>query len=159
MKLTVLVDNNTFIDRYFLGEPALSFFIEDGDKRILFDVGYSDAFILNAQKMGINLLALDSIILSHSHLDHTWGIEPLIRLYTEANLKNRRQNKPEIVAHPHIFHSRTLSSVGEIGLLVSKEKMSRQFKPTLSGRPKWITDNLVFLGSIPRNNDFEGKTE
>ena len=28
MKLSVLVDNNTIIDRYFLGEPALSFFVE-----------------------------------------------------------------------------------------------------------------------------------
>jgi len=44
MKLTVLVDNNTYIDRYFLGEPALSFFIEDEKKRILFDCGYSNIF-------------------------------------------------------------------------------------------------------------------
>lgn len=35
MKLTILVDNNTLIDRYFLGEPGLSFFIEEDDKRIL----------------------------------------------------------------------------------------------------------------------------
>ena len=49
MKLTVLVDNNTLIDRYFTGEPGLSFFIEVGDTRILFDVGYSDAFIKNAE--------------------------------------------------------------------------------------------------------------
>lgn len=28
MKLTVLVDNNTIIDRYFLGEPAVSYFIQ-----------------------------------------------------------------------------------------------------------------------------------
>ena len=30
MKLTVLADNNTYIDQYYLGEPALSFYIEDG---------------------------------------------------------------------------------------------------------------------------------
>lgn len=29
MKLTVLTDNNTIIDRYLLGEPALSFYLED----------------------------------------------------------------------------------------------------------------------------------
>ena len=27
MKLTVLADNNTYIDKYYLGEPALSFYI------------------------------------------------------------------------------------------------------------------------------------
>ena len=31
MQLTVLVDNNTIIDRYFLAEPALSFLIEENN--------------------------------------------------------------------------------------------------------------------------------
>jgi len=38
MKLTVLFDNNTLIDGYFLGAPGVSYFIEDEDKKILFDV-------------------------------------------------------------------------------------------------------------------------
>ena len=59
MKLTVLVDNNTYIDRYFLGEPGLSFFIEDEGKSILFDCGYSNIFFENARKMGIALRFLD----------------------------------------------------------------------------------------------------
>lgn len=29
MKLTVLIDNNTYIDEYYIGEPALSYYIED----------------------------------------------------------------------------------------------------------------------------------
>lgn len=33
MILNVLVDNNTFIDKYFLGEPALSYFIELNNKK------------------------------------------------------------------------------------------------------------------------------
>mgnify|MGYP003304883644 CR=1 FL=1 len=37
MKLTILVDNNTFIDMYYLGEPAVSYYIEDNDNKILFD--------------------------------------------------------------------------------------------------------------------------
>ncbi|MBU0462710.1 MAG: MBL fold metallo-hydrolase, partial [Proteobacteria bacterium] len=75
MQLTVLVDNNTIIDRYFLAEPGLSFLIEDENVSVLFDTGYSDIFIKNAQKMGKNLAHLDYIVFSHSHLDHTWGIE------------------------------------------------------------------------------------
>ena len=55
MRLTVLVDNMTFIDMYYLGEPALSFYIEDEDEKILFDTGYSDAFLKNAKKLGIEL--------------------------------------------------------------------------------------------------------
>lgn len=35
MKLTVLIDNNTLIDRYFLGEPGVSYLIEDEGKNNL----------------------------------------------------------------------------------------------------------------------------
>jgi len=68
VKLTVLLDNNTFIDRYFLGEPGVSYFIEADGQKVLFDVGYSDAFIRNALKLNINLLDVDIIVLSHGHL-------------------------------------------------------------------------------------------
>jgi 7,8-dihydropterin-6-yl-methyl-4-(beta-D-ribofuranosyl)aminobenzene 5'-phosphate synthase len=71
MKITVLVDNNTMIDRYFQGEPGVSYFIECDDKKYLFDTGYSDIFLRNATKMGINLLALDAVVISHGHNDHT----------------------------------------------------------------------------------------
>ena len=55
MKLTVLVDNNTYIDQYYAGEPAVSYYIETDDIKILFDTGYSDIFIKNACSMGIDL--------------------------------------------------------------------------------------------------------
>ena len=48
MKLTVLVDNHTYIDRYYFGEPAVCYLIEDGDHVILLDVGYSSVFIENS---------------------------------------------------------------------------------------------------------------
>ena len=35
MKLTILMDNNTYIDQYYLGEPAFSVYIEDGAEKIL----------------------------------------------------------------------------------------------------------------------------
>ena len=73
-QLTVLADNNTIIDKYLLGEPALSFYIEYDNKKILFDTGYSDVFISNAAKLGISLKDLDFIVLSHGHNDHTGGI-------------------------------------------------------------------------------------
>ena len=63
MKLTVLVDNNTIIDRYFRGEPGVAYYIECDDKKILFDTGYSDLFYLNALKLGIDLRMLDAAVL------------------------------------------------------------------------------------------------
>jgi 7,8-dihydropterin-6-yl-methyl-4-(beta-D-ribofuranosyl)aminobenzene 5'-phosphate synthase len=50
MKLTVVVDNNTIIDKNYFGEPGLSFYIEEENNKILFDLGYSDVCIKNAYK-------------------------------------------------------------------------------------------------------------
>ncbi len=40
LSLTVLIDNTTLTDCYFVGEPGLSFFLETAGKKILFDTGY-----------------------------------------------------------------------------------------------------------------------
>jgi len=159
MKLTVLVDNNTLIDRYFCGEPGASYFVQDGERTVLFDVGYSDAFIRNARKMAaVDLLDVDFVVLSHGHFDHTWGLIPLVRLYTEAAIEKQGHKRPALVAHPAVFRTRTMDDVDEIGSLVSQEKLSRHFEMRLSRAPVWLTDRLVFLGEIERRNDFEAKS-
>jgi 7,8-dihydropterin-6-yl-methyl-4-(beta-D-ribofuranosyl)aminobenzene 5'-phosphate synthase len=157
VKLTVLIDNNTLIDRYFYGEPAVSYFIEDGNIKVLLDVGYSDAFIKNAQKMKIDLLDVDFVVLSHGHLDHTWGLVPLIQLYTEAELEKIRYKKPTLVTHPLTFSTRTIKGLNEIGSIISEEKVANHFKLELSKDPVWLTERLVFLGQIARTNEFEAK--
>ena len=95
MKLTVLVDNNTFIDKYYYGEPAVSYYIEAGDKRLLFDAGYSDIFLQNAEKMGIDLSKLTHIVLSHGHNDHSNGLQFLTERVGIAGV--------ELIAHPDCF--------------------------------------------------------
>jgi len=157
MKLTVLVDNNTLIDRYFYGEPGVSYLIEDEGKQILFDTGYSNAFITNAQKLGINLLKSNFVVLSHGHLDHTWGLDPLIKLYTEAITESLPLNIPTFIAHPGVFDTKTVDELNEIGSIISQKKLSRHFKLNLTDKPYWISDKLVFLGEINRSNDFENK--
>ncbi|MGC9445028.1 MAG: MBL fold metallo-hydrolase [Candidatus Methanospirareceae archaeon] len=157
MQLTVLVDNNTLIDRYFLGEPAVSYYIEDADTRILFDVGYSDAFLVNAQKMVIDLRTLHFVVLSHGHLDHTWGLDPLIRLYIESKIERLESKKPTLVAHPAIFQAKLLNGVGQIGSLVTETQLANYFTLHLSKEPVWLTERLVYLGEIPRRNEFEAQ--
>lgn len=157
MKLTILVDNNTIIDRYFLAEPGISLYIEQGGKRILLDVGYSDVFIKNAQKMNIDLRNLDYVVLSHGHLDHTWGLDPLVRLYTESNIEGLPHKRPTILAHPLAFFSKTIDDLKEVGSLISRDKLSKHFAIELSKNPIWLTERLLFLGEIERKNDFECK--
>lgn len=151
VQLTFLVDNNTLIDRYFLAEPGLSVFIEDGDSTGLFDVGYSDVFLTNARRKGIDLRALDWIALSHGHLDHTWGLDALIRHFLESAL----QARPALVAHPEVFRSRYAHDANEIGMLLDEERLARHFEPHLTAEPCRLTDDLLLLGEIPRTTSFE----
>lgn len=146
MKLTVLSDNNTLIDRYFLGEPAVSYFIECGGRRILFDVGYSDVYVRNAQKLGIDLSDLDVVVLSHAHNDHTGGL----------SVFPQQRKKPALVAHPLIFEPRQFEDM-DIGCPLSRLEAENLFNIMLTDKPCEIAPSLLFLGQINRRNSFENK--
>ena len=62
MNLTVLVDNNTILDEYYIGEHGLSFYIEDNDKKILFDLGYSNVLLENMKKLNGRAIAVSAMI-------------------------------------------------------------------------------------------------
>ena len=155
MELTFLVENNSLIGTQFQAESALSMFIEADGKQVLFDAGYSDAFLVNAQRKGIDLLHLDWIVLSHGHYDHTWGLDFLIRHLFEATVSKRHHTRPTLVAHPKAFTSKRKIAVPELGMLLAEEKLSRQFELALTQKPLWLSENLVALGEIERVMDFE----
>lgn len=158
MKFTVLVDNNTLIDHYFIGEPAVSYTIETDGKLILYDVGYSDAFIKNAQKLHIDLLGIDYLVISHGHLDHMWGLDALLRMYSEASIEGRDVGKPTLIVHPKTFNFRPRTWIGGSGSLISEERLAQYFTIKRIEEPLWLTDNFVCLPNIPKSNDFELKT-
>ena len=155
LSVTVLVDNTTLTDRYFTGEPGLSFLLETAGKKILFDTGYSDLFLANAEKMGIGLRDLDYVVFSHGHLDHTGGLPTLVRHLTEAEINGLPYHVPRLIAHPLCFYPRPKPPLPNVGSPVDEGEVRRHFPVTLSATPVWITDNLAFLGEIPRRFGFE----
>jgi 7,8-dihydropterin-6-yl-methyl-4-(beta-D-ribofuranosyl)aminobenzene 5'-phosphate synthase len=155
LSLTVLVDNNTLTDRFFTGEPGLSFLLRTAGKKILFDTGYSGAFLANAEKMGIDLRDLDGVVLSHGHLDHTGGLVTLVRLLTEATIEDIPHRVPELIAHPLCCCPKEKLPLQNNGSILDEAGIRRQFPVNLSRCPVWITDDLVFLGEIPRRFSFE----
>lgn len=146
MKLVVLADNNTYIDQYYLAEPALSIYIENGGKKYLFDTGYSDVYLKNAERLGIELESLDAVIISHGHNDHTGGLA----------FYPKRQNKSLLIAHPGIMEPKKAEGLS-ISLPVSEDYLQDRFAVKLTREPLWLDEQLVFLGEIPRVNDFENK--
>ncbi|MEQ0077404.1 MBL fold metallo-hydrolase [Klebsiella sp. CN_Kp116] len=152
MEITVLVDNNTFIDRYLIGEPGVSYLIECDGIKILFDTGYSDVFLKNAQILNVDLLDIDTIVFSHGHNDHTWGLNHLVQYYDRAI--NPPTKKIQLTCHPSALIQKYYNSK-PIGINSILEENHFLFKKTLSTTPLFITKNVIFLGQIPRNNNFE----
>ncbi len=120
-------------------------------------MGYSDLFIKNAQRMNIYIKNIDFVVLSHGHLDHTWGLVPLIKLYTEAKIEKINYHKPTLIAHPSSFFTKKLKGLKQIGSIISQEELSKHFRMKLSKVPIWLTEKLVFLGEIERKNNFEAQ--
>lgn len=127
LTVTILIDNDTLIDRYYVAEPALSILLEEGSKKILFDTGYSDVFLRNADRMDISLLNLDYVVLSHGHIDHTGGLGYLIQRYTEAMIEVRSFQTPDLIAHPFCFYPRPLSRLPDIGSQISEDRAGLHF--------------------------------
>ncbi|PHV69712.1 MBL fold metallo-hydrolase [Sporanaerobium hydrogeniformans] len=148
MKLKVLVDNNTYIDQYYYGEPAVSYYIEEGNTKILFDTGYSSLYIHNAKKLNVPLKEISTIVLSHGHNDHTGGLAYL----KESGAFDLKHLK--ILAHPDTFHAKQIDDL-EIGSPVSKKELQSFVDLQLSKTPVQISPHLTYLGEIPRVHTFE----
>jgi 7,8-dihydropterin-6-yl-methyl-4-(beta-D-ribofuranosyl)aminobenzene 5'-phosphate synthase len=153
--LIVLVDNTTRLDRDFMGEAGLSFFIETGGRKVLFDTGLSGLFAANAGKMGIGLQDLDYLVFSHGHIDHTGGIPALVRYLAAVKAITPEFQIPELIAHSRCFWHKEMSPRKKTGSPLREDEIKQHFAVTLSDKPVWITDDLVFLGEIPRTFTFE----
>lgn len=144
-KLTILCDNNTIIDQYFLAEPALSFLVECDDQKVLFDFGYSDVYLKNAAALHIDLNEVDYAVLSHGHHDHTGGL----RYWSLKRIP--------LICHPDCMGMTVEGSV-EIGNPLDEGEIRDKFDLKLTKEPVWITENCCFLGEIPIVYDFEKRT-
>ena len=63
---------------------GLSFYVETENHKLLFDTSPSDLVLLNARKLGVDLTAVDTVILSHGHYDHSGGILAFAELNPNA---------------------------------------------------------------------------
>jgi 7,8-dihydropterin-6-yl-methyl-4-(beta-D-ribofuranosyl)aminobenzene 5'-phosphate synthase len=85
MRITTLVENRPSPDDPALqAEWGLSQCIEIGGHRLLLDMGASDVFARNAQRLGIDIASIDAAILSHHHSDHGGGLRRFFELNDHA---------------------------------------------------------------------------
>lgn len=151
MILTVLCDNNTYIDRYYLAEPAFSCLIEDGVHTILYDAGYSDVFLQNAKSLRLDLSRVTDIALSHGHNDHTRGLPLFFECFHQP---------VDLYAHPRVFEPKhSMPGKLPIGAPLGTAQLPEQVRAHLSEKPQRISEHVAMLGEIPRKFAFENGRE
>ena len=77
MLIIPLVENRKDNDKILKNEKGLSLYIETENKKIIFDLGSTDIFKINATTLGIELKDIDHFIISHGHSDHIGGYSSL----------------------------------------------------------------------------------
>lgn len=85
MKIITLVENSCGNENC-IAEHGLSIYIETEKHKLLLDTGQTDAIVKNAEVLGIDPSAVDTVILSHGHYDHSGGILPFSKLNRTAQI-------------------------------------------------------------------------
>jgi len=146
--VTVLVENMAG-DPSLLGEWGLSFLIETGKHRILFDTGGGRTLFENARALKVDLTKLDAIVVSHGHFDHTGGLEKALETSGPVDL----------FIHPAAFapryfkgRERVLREENGISRDALRSK-ARGFHETAA--PALVREGVMVTGQVPRTTDFE----
>ena len=151
LKLSIIADN-VVADPGFLAEHGFAVFVETDAGKFLFDTGQGMVLHANARMMGINLCDIEDIVLSHGHYDHANGVR---MLYCNSKLR--------IYAHPMVFKPRfkkiSSKKYKNIGIdWLDNAMIVDKVEWMLSEEPRFLADNIVLSGTIPRVTDFEQST-
>lgn len=116
MKLITLVENTSHCD--MKAKHGLSLYLETAKHKLLFDLGPDETLFENAEKRGIDLAAVDTVVVSHGHYDHGGALGLFLK-------KNR-------TAQVYIQHGAFAPHFSKAGLL----KLPIGLDPALAKHPQ-----------------------
>lgn len=107
MKILSLVENTSKSE--LKAKHGLSLYIETGSHRILFDLGPDNTLFENAIKRDVDLSKVDTVIISHGHVDHGGALEKFLEINSQAKIYVQKE-----AFEPH--YSKTLFLKLPIGI-------------------------------------------
>jgi 7,8-dihydropterin-6-yl-methyl-4-(beta-D-ribofuranosyl)aminobenzene 5'-phosphate synthase len=123
------------------------------EHRVLFDTGMSpDGLVENMRRLGHSPKELEAIVLSHGHLDHTTGMDGLMRTLGRANLP--------VFLHPEAWSKRRLLLPGrepfELPTPSKSAIRGAGFEIIEERQPSFLLDgSLLITGEVDRTTEFE----
>lgn len=132
----------------------VTLFSGEKSRQALFDFGFSEhGAAFNVDALNVDLSNVESLVLSHGHIDHLGGLKQLAERIGRKDI--------ELVLHPAAFkHPRYIKLTEK--LRVNFPPFTRNFVkemgiiPVEKKDPYLLLDEfLLFLGEIPRTSEFE----
>jgi 7,8-dihydropterin-6-yl-methyl-4-(beta-D-ribofuranosyl)aminobenzene 5'-phosphate synthase len=129
--------------------------VRRGDRThtLLLDTGISpDGIATNAERLEVDTGAIEAVVLSHGHIDHSGGFTGLSRLRRGASLP--------LTVHPLVWTRRRFAVPGEppweLPTLSRAALESEGFSVIERRQPSLLLDGCVLItGEVDRTTDFE----
>ncbi len=129
--------------------------VRKGDRahQLLFDTGTSsDGVVENMRRLSLDPGAIEAIVCSHGHFDHTAGLDGLIRVLGRVNMP--------VVLHPHFWRRRRVVLPGRDPVEIpttSRRALEEAGFEVLEGvQPSFLFERSVLVtGEISRVTGYE----
>lgn len=152
MKIVNLVENTVGVEGCSAAH-GLSFYIETQTHKLLMDLGPSAETLRNAERLGIDLTAIDTVILSHGHYDHAGGImafaaiNPSAKIYMQRTADGEFYSEDRDGAYRYIGIDKAIADLPQLvfvdgdlaideELLLLTVQNARYPQPSMNGRLK-----------------------
>jgi 7,8-dihydropterin-6-yl-methyl-4-(beta-D-ribofuranosyl)aminobenzene 5'-phosphate synthase len=153
-----LAKDGNILDDTLLAEHGLSLLITvtqgEAKHTVLFDTGYTKVGVLhNMEKLGVNVENIESVVISHGHMDHTGSLYGIL---------DKIPGTIPLVVHPGAFeyprYTRTPDGSTRLfpRTLVKNELEQKNVEIVESKAPTLIADDMIMVtGEVERTTEFE----
>ena len=159
MRIVTLIENTPGAEGC-AHEHGLSLYVQTPRHRLVLDTGATGAFADNAAAVGIDLTAVDTVVLSHGHYDHAGGLLRMAALAPQAGIWMQRGAGQDFFhGEKYIGMDKAILSLPQVHFLDGSARLDEELYlfSGITGRRYWPQSNLalrVVQDGVPVQDDF-----